>query len=307
MGHRAKDLHSRVTRTCFNCGQKGHLTSSCRKGQQKSSSGGCASGQSSNHSSADFSFGAFRAGRYDKESIELLIDSGCNCFMIKNKELFSDLDEGFRADVCNANSSRSEIRGRGTVRCSVKDNTGRSCLLELRDAFWVPSYARNLVSVKRLTDKGAVIQFNDDPTIKMPNGTVVPMMTNDELFIVMAHPVETGSLAIVSHDVSFYQALASCDGAQQLARCGEVAARSREHEHLWLRKEDELQHLLHREGEAGIYSENVVHLSENETGYRPHRRARTHSAGVSRGFSLCSGLHRQLQSFRGSIPNEVKG
>ena len=123
MGHRAKDCHSRETRTCFNCGQKRHLALSCRKGQQKSSSGGCGSGQSSNHSSADFfSFGAFRAGCYDKGSIELLIDSGCNSFMIKDEELFSHLD-GFLADVYNANSSRSEIRGRGTVRCFVKDNT----------------------------------------------------------------------------------------------------------------------------------------------------------------------------------------
>ena len=165
MGHRAKHCHSREMRACFNCGQKGHLASSCRKGEQRSSSGGCGSGQSSNHSSADFfSFGSLRAGCY-KGSIELLIDSGCNGFMIKNKELFSDLDEGFLADVCNANSSRLEIRG--TVRCFVKDNTGRSCQLELRDAFWVPSYAKNLVSVKRLMDKGAMIQFNDDPTIKM--------------------------------------------------------------------------------------------------------------------------------------------
>ena len=124
--------------------------------------------------------------------------------MIKNKELFSDLDEGFLADVCNANSSRAEIRGRGTVSCFVKDNTGRSCLLERRDAFWVPSYARNLVSVKRLTDKRAMIQFNDDPTIKMPNGTVVPMMTNDELFSVMAQPVETGSLSMMHHSIKHW-------------------------------------------------------------------------------------------------------
>ena len=156
-------------------------------------------------SSADsFSFRAFRAGSYDKVSIEFLIASGCNSFMIKNKQLFSDLDEGFLADVCNANSSRSEIRGRGTVRCFVKDNTGRSCLLELRDAFWVPSYARNLVSVKQLTDKGAMIQFNDDPTIKMPNKTVVPMLTKDEFFSVMAQPVETGSLAMMSHSIKHW-------------------------------------------------------------------------------------------------------
>ena len=36
----------------------------------------------------------------------------------------------------------------------------------------VPSYARNLVSVKRLTDKGAAIHVNDDPTIEMSNRTV---------------------------------------------------------------------------------------------------------------------------------------
>ena len=205
MGHRAKDCHSRETRTCFNCCHKGHLSSTCRKGQQRSSSGEGGSGQSSSHSSVEFfSFGAFRDGCYDKGSIELLIYSGCNNFMIKNKEHFCDLDEGFLVDVCNANSSRSEIRGHETVRCFVKDNTGRSCLLELRDAFWVPSYTRNLVSVKRLTDNVEMILFNVFPTIKMPNGTVVPMMTNDELFSVMAQPVETGSLAMMSHSIKHW-------------------------------------------------------------------------------------------------------
>ena len=134
MGHRANDCHSRETRTSFNCGQRGHLASSCRKRQQRSSSGDCGSGHSSNPSSAGFfSFWAFRAGCYDKGSIELLIDSGCNGFMIRNNELFSDLDEGFLADVCNASNSRSEIRGHGTVQCFVEDNTGCSCLLEKSD------------------------------------------------------------------------------------------------------------------------------------------------------------------------------
>ena len=231
----------------------------CRKGQQRSSSGGCGSGQSSNHSTADFfSFGAFRAGCYDKGTIERLLDSGCNGFMIKNKELFYDLDESFLADVCNANSSRSEIRGRGTVRCFVKDNTGRSCLLELRDACWVPSYARNLVSVKQLTDKGAMIQSDDDPNIKMPNGIVVPIMTSEELFNVMAQPVETGSLAMMSHSIMHWHRVIEHKNWHDLAKLQqEVVGMNISDE------EEELQHLLHREGEAGIHSEDVGHSSEN--------------------------------------------
>ena len=122
------------------------------------------------------------------------------------------------------------------MRCFVKDNTGRSCLLELKDAFWVTSYAKNLVSVKRLTDKEAMIQFNDDPTIKMPNGTVVPMMTNDELFSVMAQPVETGSLAMMFHSIKHWHRVLGHNNWH------DVAARGRWHEHLCIRKVDELQH-----------------------------------------------------------------
>ena len=202
MGHRAKDCHSRETRTCFTVVRRGiWLKLSGRDSKRAQVEDVAWVNPATIHQRTSSASGL---GCYDKGSIELLIDSGCNGLMIKNKELFSDLDEGFLADVCNANSSRSEIRRRGTVRCFVTDNTGRSCLLELKDAFWVPTYARNLVSVKRLTDKGAMIQFNDDPTIKMPNGTVVPMMTNDELFSVMAQPVETGSLAMMSHSIKHW-------------------------------------------------------------------------------------------------------
>ena len=184
-------------------------------------------------------------------SIELLIYSGCNGFMIKNKELFSDQDEGFLADVCNANSSRSEIRGCRTVRCFVKDNTSRSCPLELRDAFWMPFYAKNLVSVKRLTDKGAMIQFNDDPNSERANRTVVPMMTNYEVFSVMSQPVETGSLATMSHSIKHWHREMGHNNSHDVAML--------QHEVVGMNisgseKNDELQHLMYREGEAGIHS-----------------------------------------------------
>ena len=111
-GHRSKDCRGRETRECYSCGKKGHLASNCRqKGQQQRGSGPPGQGSStSNHSSTDFfSFGAFDAGPHGDGYLELLIDSGCNGFMIKDRELFSHLDDDFRADVGNANSSRSAI------------------------------------------------------------------------------------------------------------------------------------------------------------------------------------------------------
>ena len=93
------------------------------------------------------------------------------------------------------------------MRCFVTDNKGRSCLLELRDAFWVPFNARNLVSVKRMTDKGAMIQFNDDPIIKMHNGTVVLMMTSDEIFNVRVQLVKTVSQAMMPHSIKLWHSV----------------------------------------------------------------------------------------------------
>ena len=130
------------------------------------------------------------------------------------------------------------------------------------------------------------------------------LMTNDEIFSVIAQPVETGSLVMMSHSIKHWHRVM---GAQQLARCGKVAARGRGQEHLWLRKEDELHHLLHREGEADIHSENVGHSCRNEIDYRSHRRARTHSAGVPRGFRYAVGFINSNSPFWGSIPHEVKG
>ena len=60
------------------------------------------------------------------------------------------------------------------------------------------------------------------------------------------------------------------------------------------------------ERRSGHPFQEVGNSSENEPGYRSHRRARTHSARVPRGFLLCSGLHRRLQPVLGSIPIEVK-
>ena len=48
--------------------------------------------------------------------------------------------EGHIARDCRSKESR------GTARCGVLDSRGRMCELELKQAFWVPTYTRNLSS-----------------------------------------------------------------------------------------------------------------------------------------------------------------
>ena len=155
-----------------------------------------------------------------------------------------------------------------------------------------------------IDDKGAMIQFNDDPTIKMPNGTVVPMMTNDELFSVMAQPVETGSLAMMSHSIKHWHRVMGHNNWHDVAKLqqevvGMIISGSE--------KKTNCNICCTEKAKRASVPKTWGTRAKNQTGYRSHRRARTHSTGVRRGLSLCSGLHRQLQPFRGSIPNEDKG
>ena len=45
--------------------------------------------------------------------VDIIIDSGCTTYMLKDRELFATLDESFSGSVGCANSSESEIKGKG--------------------------------------------------------------------------------------------------------------------------------------------------------------------------------------------------
>ena len=102
--------------------------------------------------------------------------------MLKDEDLFSNLepleDGGL---VVNANGSRTSVEGRGTASFMVKDFKGESHLLTLCDALYVPSYAHNLLSVKRLIDDGLEPSFKHPPVIRS-NDVEVPMTMRNNLY-----------------------------------------------------------------------------------------------------------------------------
>ena len=51
----------------------------------------------------------------------LVLDSGATCSMIKDKNLFVELDQSFSETVENANKTESKVLGKGRVEFFVKD------------------------------------------------------------------------------------------------------------------------------------------------------------------------------------------
>ena len=112
-----------------------------------------------------------------------MLDSGCNGFMRKDRAHFKALQQAFKTDVGNANGSRTRVEGRVTAQCGVLNSTGRMFELELKQAFWVPTYTRNLISVKKLPEQGAMVSFGKEANIRTQDGTLLPLVcTSDDLY-----------------------------------------------------------------------------------------------------------------------------
>ena len=156
----ASDCRLKESRACFKCNAKGHLARECKS--KKGQSSGTNRGP---EKQGFFSFRSFE-GASEEGGLELSVDSGCNGFMLKDRALFKELDEAFNTDVGNANGIRTRVDGRGTGRCGVLDSKDRMCELELKHAFWVPTYTRNLISVKKLAEQGAIVRIGKEANIR---------------------------------------------------------------------------------------------------------------------------------------------
>ena len=85
--------------------------------------------------------------------------------MIKDAELFRDLHISKMGNVECANGTESSIEGQGYVSFLAKDNQGQDQILELEQSLYVPQYTKNLVSIKKLNEQNASVNFDANPRI----------------------------------------------------------------------------------------------------------------------------------------------
>ena len=115
------------------------------------------------------------------KNIELLIDSGCTSHMMKEAELFRDLDVSKTGKVEGANGTESNIEGRGSISFFAKDNQGQDQILELEESLYVPQYTKNLVSIKKLNEQNASVHFDTKPRIVLDDRSF-PLRSEKKMF-----------------------------------------------------------------------------------------------------------------------------
>ena len=127
IGHRQSECRAKVSViVCYECGEKSHKANECPKTKNRSKTG--APGETTQNKcfytkrnesnltaeKQSFSFHTSQVHSTCK-NIDLLIDSGCTSHLIKDAELFKDLDISKMSNVESANGTESSIEGRGSV------------------------------------------------------------------------------------------------------------------------------------------------------------------------------------------------
>ena len=126
LGHRQSECRAKVSViVCYECGAKGHKANECPKTNNKSKTGAprettqnkrfYTKRNESNLTAEEQGFSFHTSQTHSTyKNIDLSIDSGCTSHMIKDAELFGDLDISKMGNVECANGTESSIEGRGS-------------------------------------------------------------------------------------------------------------------------------------------------------------------------------------------------
>ena len=109
----------------------------------------------------EFVFCTERNGKAGKRS-DWIIDSGASCHMTWEKELFHEYKELLGSTVKLGDGRTVEAMGEGTVKVSVYRGDGKLHTLSMKNVLHVPELSCNVMSVRKITDRGFLITFKNN-------------------------------------------------------------------------------------------------------------------------------------------------
>ena len=152
---------------CFYCEKFGHMKKDCRfykEFLQKKKRNNVGAVQ--NTTQQCFWFGT--TSKYD-----WFIDSGATCHISNQKSFFQELNEQHTEAVNVANGFQETALGKGFGVLNAINDNNQVEKISVMDVLFVPGIASNLLSVRKLTEKGYSVQFEKNTCKIVKNGTVV--------------------------------------------------------------------------------------------------------------------------------------
>ncbi|KAM2061102.1 hypothetical protein ACFX1T_046213 [Malus domestica] len=112
------------------------------------------------------------------------LDSGCSNHMCGKKEIFCDLNEGFKDSVKLGNDASLKVQGNGSIQIEI-DGT----MHVITEVFYVPDLKNNLLSIGQLQENGlAVLMQHITCKIFHPKRGLImeTTMSHNRMFIIIA-------------------------------------------------------------------------------------------------------------------------
>ena len=194
-GHKSSECLSRTEKWCSNCRNKSHDTRNCRKKKDaaKKAAERTAPRDMNQHEDQEHTF-AFvssdaknNSGIFNKDNLNLLVDTGATSHIINDKSKFVDFDKDFNANahvIELADGSKANVvLGKGNAKVKLYDVNGNARDVMLNSALYVPSYQQSIFSVHAAVERGASVSLGKDvKQLQCPDGTTFEIKQTGRLY-----------------------------------------------------------------------------------------------------------------------------
>ena len=113
----------------------------------------------------------------------LVIDSSASSHMFFDRSLFFDFSEETQRKVKNANGIFSQVEGVGKVSLSLLDKEGIERCVTVSDCLFLPDHSHNLISVSKLRQNGAQVNFGKSLSIFVNERATIPFEEHANLYV----------------------------------------------------------------------------------------------------------------------------
>lgn len=141
---------------CHNCGEEGHFRADCPRLNKMED---LRNMLNKKESAKMARFKTLYTNKFFNSEKNWVIDSGASSHMCAHKEMFHELDENHRSTVITASGQKVTTGGVGKVKVQLYTRNG-PFLVEFKDVLYVKELDENLISVKKIVERGFQVEFD---------------------------------------------------------------------------------------------------------------------------------------------------